>query len=221
MANLSIARITPPRDSMWRCPCGYEARFSQMAGHRHGYRTRPACHGKAQRLTVGTVTLDTLNDGQPMVKDTSIDIEAVDATPIEPIKTPISHNYYVADAIDQPDDIEPPDDPEELARRLQEQLLERQGYSHSTNGNGIGADDGDFYLESPSGVPHISVDRIAVTLPIQAYMMYDWAKGVGWRRGDGSISAFIWDMVFNMWRYGLKKVIVVADTEEVGLGSEQ
>ncbi len=220
---------------MWRCPCGVEGSFQDMAlRHRRGWKKRPACNGKLECVYPGTPkppleaqvmtppSAPARNAGSAHNADSAHrEVSSVDGTQAPP-KLEIGTVHFAEYRMPVPGE-EDPDDPEVIARRFNEQLLgiappgEDGGFG--SFGGGDNLPPGDYRLEPPERELAPSSDRISVQLPIAVRVYFDFARTeLGWHRGDGSLSAFIADVVeahfVECWgcRVGLIKM------EELGVG---
>jgi len=114
------------------------------------------------------------------------------------------------------------DDPEELARRFNARRgLELGGVTLLTREQ-MGIDEppptlppGDWTADSGVGPVAVSQDRLSITLPVQVRIMFDWAISQGWHVGDGSLSAFVADCLFDHFNGCWGMGIFVAPLEEV------
>lgn len=223
----------PPAESRWRCPCGYEGLYQAVLGHRRGWRHRPQCAGKIRPLDPSLLYAGISPDGsaggagrsEPEVVDTA---EAPASGGLEGTGEEGDQGEELASG-----ELEGTADPEELARRLnqsrqQEALagavevpLDRELLTLGLEGS---LPPGEWELETPPEAGPVSQAREAVALPPVVRMMYDWARSQGWHAGDGSMSAFITDIVLDHWQNCWGKIIVVVDRkdlEDAGSGSDQ
>lgn len=200
-------------ESQWSCPCGWTGRYNSLVGHRKGYKKRPACQGKIFPVSGPLAPPEVLVE-----EDDSHEDAPEDASPPPKVK---GWNY------DDPELL--PEDPEELAALLMREA--RRGNGH-TNGNGHGPIDnsdllaqddfagsvapGEFSVEP--GAPVVpSQYRETVYLSAKARVIYDWARAHGWKRGDGSMSAFVLDVLTDHFEGCWGKQIVVVEKADMEL----
>ena len=216
--------ITPPADSIWECPCGIQLPFQDMAlKHRRGWKKRPECDGKIHCVFPGTpkVPVPTaIAQAAQAAQAAQKDVSAIDGTQAPPKPEP-REIHFTEYRVPIPGE-EDPDDPEVIARRLNELVLGSnaggQGGQTGSFGGG-GLDDslppGDWRVEPPEKDVSTSTDRITVSLPITVRMYYDICRQKGWNKGDGSLSAFIADCMEDYFNNCLNFVIAVLDREEL------
>lgn len=205
-------------ESIWGCPCGWTGRYNSLVGHRKGYKKRPACAGKIFAVT-GPMA-------PPAPEPEPSEDGGGDGDDGEP-PPPRSRAWDY-------DDDELPDDPEAAAAILLAQSgIGGNGNGHS-NGNGNGhalVDNSDLlagYGAMPSAainVSEFSVDpataitpssyREVVFLSAKCRVIYDWARAHGWRRGDGSMSSFVLDVMTDHFENCWGKQIVVVEKGDV------
>lgn len=234
MADLPMA--IPRKDSLWRCPCGYEEHMPKMSGHRVAWRKHPGCQdGKIVMIDPGSPESPPLfrNSGllpyspkpEP-IAPAPIESEAPvmtipDATQAQgedtrsvPVETPEgSHPYEFVDR-----DIFT--DPEAVAKLYNERRFKVAPVSGEPppdgGGNGHAVEPlepGDFRVER-SLQPAISFIREPVNLPVIVKVMYDWARDQGWNVGDGSMSTFVTDMLMDHFRNCMGMMVGVGRRED-------
>lgn len=222
----NLANKTPPLDSVWECPCGYTNSYQSVCAHRKGWRKREGCRGTGPNGPgrIWMVHPGSSETGTQWMPESSLAEahEAPAAPPIEPEAEPLPE----AGDEEIPSDVFAPfeytgEDPEALAAAL---LRDRPSFdAPSPNGNGHGPvdtvslDEGEWSEEKSSGPPAISEFREAVTLPAVARVIYDWARAQRWHQGDGSLSAFVTDVLLDHFRecWGMKIVVVSREEVEV------
>ncbi len=194
-------------DSVWRCPCGYEGKYQSVRAHRTHIRQHPQCSGSMVQVSP-----------QP------ISGPVPQPPPVEPMYEPdptTQHDTPEAPPI-QRTGLPPDDDPEALARMLRRQLRDAQPVEPSDDGLSIydlpPPGEGEYTVRGPDGETFISQAREVVVLPVAVRVIYDWARGLGWYEGDGSLSSFVTAMLLDHFRGCLGKIIVVANVSEVEIG---
>jgi len=215
----------PPPDEIYRCACGFEAPYYKALGHLHGAKKRPECLGPEGKPHLTLVANAWGDNGESR--------STVPSTPGTPTPVSTQPERTVASA-ERDDGDEEADldgtrngafsvfeytgmetnDPEEIARRL---LQQRQAQPPS-DGTMLGGD-GEWAAEFPPGPQ--SQAREVVYLPVVVRIMYDWFRANGWSQADGSLSAWVTDMVLCHWVQCMGKAVVVVDREEVGLNDSR
>ena len=220
MPRLNIKDITPPPDAIWQCPCGFTAEYRYLPGHRKGKKNNPGCVGKLRAAPRGSFISYGPHEGW-FVGD--------DGKPVERLKPTYPEPVEPTDSTKQPDTS--PDspkieayeftgdegtlDPEEIARQFNErrQLDDSAGLPDAGGEIPVG----DYVLEPPVGPPQVSNLKESVSLPVIVRVMYDWAKSKGWNKGDGSLSAFVTDILLDYWHNCMGMVVLVAKRDELGI----
>lgn len=197
-------------DSTWGCPCGRIGTYSSLVSHRKGYKNRPDC-AKGRLFPVTGPSADA---AAAVEAERLLTAAAAAADEAERLLPPKVKGW----GYDDPHLL--PEDPEELAALLMREI--RNGH---TNGNGHTPIDnsdllvqgdfagtvapGEFTVEP--GLPVVpSQYRETVYLSAKARIVYDWARAHGWKRGDGSISAFVLDVLTDHFEncWGMQVVVV-------------
>ena len=216
---LAFRERVKDREQLYSCSCGRTGTWSQMTGHQHGADKRPECQGGIRKIDASDV-------GAVGPSRTPNPLES------EPVFRP--HAYeYTGEPV--------PDDPDEIARRMirgdyplntapplsDDWLRQLQtdadggdtgdGAPPGRNGDFGGEDvgGGDWRTQPPGGLPAVSTRSESVILPNSVRIMYDWARANGWNQGDGSLSAFVTDILLDHWRVCWGKLIGVLDRSEV------
>lgn len=193
MPRPNIVEILKGKDvsGTWACPCGRKGTYPQITGHRHGAAKRPECQGSMFRLPV---------PGEGLTGDTLPEAE-------KPQEAQAAAGFDGYEFLPGDD----PTDSEEIARRL----LEQRSSPVDTGVPHNGLPKGEWEVEEPKADSPISQSRESVSLPITTRVMYDWFRANGWHQGDGSMSAWVTDVINTFWTHVLGKAIVVVDREEV------
>lgn len=219
--------VRPAMDSVWQCPCGFRGGWQQIGGHRKGWKKRDACRGpgpRGERIWMidpgsGDPRPDWMPQGMPIPQAH----DAPAAPPIDPEPEPLPEEEEEESSVGfDPFVYSGLDDAEALAAALNR---ERGFEAPSPGGNGHGpvetlelGAEGEWSEEKSASPLAVSEFREAVTLPAVAKVIYDWARAQGWGQGDGSLSAFILDVLLDHFSqcWGMK--IVVVSREEVEIG---
>ena len=106
------------------------------------------------------------------------------------------------------------DEAEEIARLYNQRRQGPPPPSDNGNGHGVRPLEDDWLAETPQGP--VSSAREPVLLPVVIKLIYDWCRGQGWHQGDGSMSAFVTDVVLCHWVDCMDKAIVVTDRSAIG-----
>jgi len=228
--NTTFWRRHSDKESRWQCPCGYTGTFGVVSSHRKGWKNRPACDGR-----IFAVTGPDAPAGQsPPARDTPAPAAPAErAAPAEnaaPTGAGVAWEYdpgALADGLDA-EEINriinlgradaTTDDGMAFAFGASDAGDPGNGTVPPLDGDGAGAEDlppGDWRLVPAGPNPQVSQAREAVTLPAVVRVMYDYAVShEGWRQGDGTLSAFIWDVVIDHWKHCWCKAVVVIDRWE-------
>ncbi len=114
-----------------------------------------------------------------------------------------------------------PLDPEEIARRFNEQRQAEAlpGLDGLFGGDGMAGDlpPGEYHVEAPEGIPKVSTTRETVYLPVKVRVMYDYCRSKGWHQGDGGLSAFVWDFLLCHFQTCMGLEVYVAPRQEVAV----
>lgn len=212
----------PTVDSVWRCPCGREGVLSSIAAHRRHKAKHPECEGDIEFLRPGTgIKLLPYRQGGYRVHEEE-DAPAASpstekrqiASPDTGVATPVSPGKFTELLPDLGSFTEGPllgeDDPESVAREINRQRTVGAsgggGAGSGRFGGGLAFFDGDlppgiggseWEIEPPAGIHAPTQDRVAVSLPVVFKVWYDVMVEMGWWQGDGSLSAWVVDMVSN------------------------
>lgn len=174
---------------VWGCPCGETGAYRHVLGHRKGASKRAACQGSMYRQE-STVA--------PPSPESQESLESQEG----------QHGTFDGYEFLPGDD---PTDSEEIARRL----LEQRSSPVDSVVPPEALQEGEWQIEAPKEESPISQSRESVSLLITTRVMYDWFRANGWRQGDGSMSAWVTDVINTFWTHVLGKAIVVVDREEV------
>ncbi|RJO60341.1 MAG: hypothetical protein C4542_09625 [Dehalococcoidia bacterium] len=207
----------PLPGSIWKCPCGYEGNWGAVCGHRKGWKSRPQCKGKIWKvrdsaddepqLTPPTKPRWTTDQPPPDLDTagTPLDLEPEPEQP--DTRRPSLLDEWYPNLNDFNDE---PEDPEALAQRLNRQQSELPADVP------VGGDE-EWSVEPPAGPPKVSSAKEFVALPVTLRVWYDWYRQHGWHQGDGSIGAWITDMLLDHITNCSGLAIVIVNREEVGL----
>lgn len=216
---------------VWACPCGYEGTYHVVVSHRKGWKLRPSCNGKIYPINGPDPRKGARTDSTPTEVGDEPPAHPESVTPAPTLTEEPPPHESVAIPTDLTND-------EEVARLLNMQRDGQIGaaelaaaFAAGGNGHngtidptdfsyhgGDGLPPGDWRLLPPGPDAQVSQARETVTLPAVVRVMYDWAVNVGWKAGDGSLSAFIWDICSDHFAHCWNKRIVVIDRSEVTVG---
>ncbi len=211
----NIHNLLPPRDRVYTCPCGWTAEAKYLSAHKRRDKKDldPACKGKATPALEGARITYGEHEGW---------IVGPDGKPVQPPPppTPPPPPEELARPFEFTGD-EGFLDPEEVARRLNEaRQSDTSEVFETPNDDGLpldGVPSGDYFLEPPVSQPQVSTLPEKVTLPVIVRVMYDWAKSKGWNKGDGSMSAFVTDVLLDYWNNCMGMIVLVAKRDEIGV----
>lgn len=190
----------------WGCPCGVTGHYDKVMGHRKGWRKRPKCDGRPFLVT-DTNPPESLPD--PADNETTIPAHLTDPEEIA---------RWINERHGAPSGAEP--DEWELPAIGESDGLPFDAFGDQSRKGGRGfyegdLGEGDWRIRPPSGAPEVTQDKIAVSLPISIYTMYDWMRGEGWNQGDGSLSAFVTDMLLDHFHECIGLEIAVVHRKDV------
>jgi hypothetical protein len=218
----NIKNLLPPRDRVYQCPCGWTAEIKYISSHKRRDKKDldPVCRGKATPAPEGAVITFGEHEGWVVGKDGKA------LKPLEPLNIPgendIKEETDGGEYGDEVYEFRGDDgflDPEEVARQLN--LARQQDFLGTANDatSEIPPEiaPGDYFLEPPTPEPQVSTLPEKVTLPVIVRVMYDWAKSRGWNKGDGSLSAFVTDVLLDYWNNCMGMIVVVARRDEIGV----
>ncbi|MDP2661916.1 MAG: hypothetical protein Q8R28_14415 [Dehalococcoidia bacterium] len=216
-------RWRPAYDSIWRCPCGVQARYAALCGHRKGYKKRPECKGRITMVSAPGGSDGNLANAPEHGSVHPVGLGALPG-PEEPYGDPVGQDPELGGVPHEPMDEIPVDDAESIARQFNERkrhLLE-PGFIHADHLTAgvieeYASPDGDFYTEKPEEASDASTAREVVSLPVIVRVFYDWARGRGWHQGDGSLGSFVTDCLLDHFNNCWGVAVVVVRRDEVAI----
>ncbi len=200
----------PPMDRVYRCPCGFVSEYRYVTGHRRGKKKHPDCNkGKIMPCEPGV----TLNYGPHLGWIVGDDGEAHEPLPQPPALPELPPISELADLESLTSSL---DDPEEIARRLNEGRAPENIYpdiSSLLDGAEVTEGEKEYSIEPSAATAAPSNVKEQVSLPVVVRVMYDWARSKGWNEGDGTLSDFVTAMLLDHWNECMRMAIVVVNRD--------
>jgi len=189
-----------PRDIL-RCPCGFQGYSQSVLAHRSSTKRkgRKECEGPVEvveRATEGTVPVASASaiSSNTAVPESEVPAVAAEATGEDPFPQARSWTY--------PAGYGEVDERDRVARQLLAEEVGGGVHPPSANGAVPPEISPDGLYQEPTAPVSPSTTSISVALPADIKIMYDWARAQGWNLDDGSIGAFVYDMVSTHFRGG-------------------
>jgi hypothetical protein len=198
--------VVPPffdaRDVL-RCPCGFQGYSQSVLAHRSSTKRkkRTECEGPVEvveRATEGTVPMASA----PVVAPPTT--TPVREAPAVPVEATGEDPFPQARSWTYPAGYGEVDERDRVARQLLAEEVGGGVHPPSANGSGTVPPEisPDGLYQEPTAPVSPSTTSISVALPADIKIMYDWARAQGWNLDDGSIGAFVYDMVSTHFRGG-------------------